>query len=184
MSVRMEDIAKILGVSKSTVSRALNNNPLVNENTKKKVLTVAKRLNFRKNYLARSLITKRTNTIGIVLPNILSSYMHEIVYGVETVANKKGYALILCISSDDPKKEEKEIHLLREKQVDGMIIFFIGESKHCDCIWELKQDKIPFVLIDRYLKNIYSDFVVTDNIAGAYMAVKHLIKLGHLNPEM
>ncbi len=179
MAVNLKKIAKLTGLHESTISRALADSPRVKEDTRKKIHALAKKLNYKPHAVARSLALKKTNILGVVVPNIMGSFIHEIVQGIESVASRKGYNIILCISNENPEKEATEVRLLTYKRADGLIIFSIAEDDTFEHIKELQQEEIPFVLIDRYLKDITADYVGVDNIGGAYAATRHLLELGH-----
>ena len=121
-SVSIKDIAKAAGVSHSTVSRALANSPLVKDETKQRILRIAEELNYTPHALARSLVTKRTQTIGIVVTTIADPFVAEIVRGIEETGQPHGYNVILCNSNADPKREVAAVRALREKRVDGIIV--------------------------------------------------------------
>ncbi|MEW5817466.1 MAG: substrate-binding domain-containing protein, partial [Spirochaetota bacterium] len=127
----------------------------------------------------QSLVTKKTYTIGVVVPNIIGTLMSDLILGIEKYVNKEGYSLMLCISYEDPEKQLKEVKLLEQKHVDGIILFFIGKESEADAIWELKRRNYPLVLIDRYIPSIDTDYVVSDNFKGGYIAAEYLINKGH-----
>lgn len=178
MQATIKDIARMANVSITTVSRALNKEGGVSEKTREKILQIAKELNYRPNRLARSLVTKRTNTIGIILPDITNPFFPEIVRAVEDTANKFGYNLIICNTDDNSEKESLYLQVLKEKCVDG-IIFTSSINPSSKNIKQLLEYKIPFVLVDRYIDIDHPAGIYTDGTLGMYEAVKYLISMGH-----
>ncbi|OAA31548.1 hypothetical protein AT15_05600 [Kosmotoga arenicorallina S304] len=178
MEVNLKYIANLANVSVSTASRALRDDPRVSEETKKRIVSIARSLNYIPNQAAKSLVTRQTMTIGLVLPN-LRSFMHDIFDGIEEICSSKSYNILLGVSDNDPEKELREMKLLVEKRVDGIILFYIGGVYNQNSISFLKNLKVPIVLVDRYIPNTSFDFVVSDNRGGSRMLVKHLAELGH-----
>lgn len=175
--VTIKDIAKLAGVSTATVSRVINNGPRVGENTKKKVKKVIDKFGYRRNVLARKLVTRKTSTIGVLLSDITNPFYSEIARGMEDEARKLGYTMIFG-STDNKRDIQREyISLFREQRVDGMI--FASVALRDPDVEALFKKDIPFVLTNRKIDTIKTDFVVLDNVKGAYMATEHLIKLGH-----
>ncbi|MGB9857820.1 MAG: LacI family DNA-binding transcriptional regulator [Dictyoglomaceae bacterium] len=175
--VTLKDIALKAGVSKSTVSRVLNNKGNVNPTLKRKVKKIAKELGYYPNILAISLKKKRTYTIGVIISNILNPFFTSVVRGIEDTAMKNNFNIILCNADEDPKKEGVYIDLLRSKKVDGMIIATTGENK--EHFSALEREKIPVVLVDRKVEGSNFDTIITDNKKGAFEAVKHFIETGY-----
>jgi len=178
MEVNLKYIANLARVSVSTASRALRDDPRVSEETKKRIVSIAKSLNYIPNQAAKSLVTRQTMTIGLVLPN-LRSFMHDIFDGIEAICSSKAYNILLGVSDNDPEKELREMKLLVEKRVDGIILFYVGGVYNPKSIGFLRELKVPIVLIDRYIPNTSFDFVVSDNRGGSRMLVKHLTEMGH-----
>ncbi|MFZ5753132.1 MAG: LacI family DNA-binding transcriptional regulator [Bacillota bacterium] len=179
MTVTIKDIARAADVSIATVSRVLNNKADgITEETKAKIRKAVKELNYRPNAIARGLITKKTHTIGLVLPDISNPFFPEIARGVEDVAKEAGYNVFLCNTDDDSKKERGYVKALRERQVDG-IIFTASALKNSEDITE-HVGKMPFILVDRKPDNLPdAPGVFLDNLKGGYLAAKHLIEKGH-----
>lgn len=175
----LKTIAKIAGVSPSTVSRILSGkNKRVNKKVEK-ILEIAEKLGYRKNLVAQSIRTGKTYIIGVIVSDISYSFYPEIVRGIEDELSKKNYAMILYNSLEDPEKEKKALHNLVERQVEGVIISPIIEDVNEKYFWELKEKGIPFVVIDRYYPYVNCDFVGVNDREGAYKAVKYLIECGH-----
>lgn len=177
----IKDIAKIAKVSTTAVSMALNSRPGVSSKTKKKILGIAKKLNYKPNYIAKSLISKRSYTIGLIVNNIADPFYAEIARGTEEKANELGYSLLLCNINRSIEGEKRSLDTLRAKGVDGVVISTatIDDPN----IKPLIEDRFPFVLINRLsldpeVENKI-DYVVQDNYACGYNGVKHLYRLGH-----
>jgi LacI family transcriptional regulator len=177
MAVTLKDIAKTAGVSVMTVSRALNDKPDICKETKNYILKIARELGYTPNSLAKSLVTRKTYTIGIIVPDNLDPFYPEVVQGIADQCRDRGYSIILCHSLGNADKELEYLVLLRSKRVDGMIIYPVQEDdRYVD---ELKGSTIPFVFVGRHTDALNCDYVMNDNVHGAYLAVKHLIQKGH-----
>jgi len=173
----LKDIGKEIGVSATTVSRALNNKPDISYETKQKIKEVAERLGYSPNALARSLKAKKTGSIGVLIADIADAFFAPIVKGIENTAREMGYSIILCDTSEEYEQEKIALEMMLEKRVDGLLIT-PSQTEYKD-ILELKRRKIPFVLIGRYFDLVESDYVITDDIKGAFSAIDYLIKKGH-----
>ena len=142
------DIAKAVNVSKTTVSMVLNNKEInVSKETREKIFKAAKDMNYIPNSLARSLSTKKSYTLGMIIPDIQNPFFSEMAKAIEIESEKHGYSIILCNTLNEKKKEEEYLKLLISKLVDGVIIAACGDGK--EWIKILKNNKIPFVMIDR-----------------------------------
>lgn len=178
----LKEIARIVGVDQSTVSRALRNSPRVKDSTKRRIVETARKLNYLPNDLARGLVVKRTNTIGLLVPDLRTSFYPEIIYAVEDAARKGGYCLLLGKSDFDSAKVSEYINVFRRRQVDGIILSTVRNASDLEEVQRLRQDEIPFVLIDTPDKNIVglsANIVSVDIEEGACKAVQHLVDLGH-----
>lgn len=179
--ITIKDIAKIAHVSNTTVSRALNNQSRIRNETKERILSIAKELNYRPDFIARSLVMKRTNTLGLVITTIANPFYTELAQGIEATARKLGYNIILCSTQSDLGTERLDIEMLRSKGVDGIILTsaHMGDPN----IVELAEEGFPIVLVNRRtydpMVRGLVDYVGIDNIQGGFWAVEHLIKLGH-----
>jgi len=175
--ITIKEVAKAAGVSVSTVSRALRNDPYANVNTTKKVLEIAKRLNYYPNSLAKNLRQKRTQTIGVILNDLHHPFFTEILSEIGKVLNKKNYSMLICYSNWNLEQEKKNIFSLLSKRVDGVIISpVIDESEN---IKLLSDNKIESVLIDCYPYFKDKSYVYTEHGKGAEIATEYLIKNGH-----
>ncbi len=177
MTAKMRDIAEKAGVSVVTVSRALNNKPDINKGTKDSILKIARELNYTPDGLAKSLVTKKTNSIGIVIPNTRDPFYAEVIDGISTESRSRGYSIVLCNSHDNSDEELSLIRLLREKRVDGMLIYPLQEDNRY--IEELKNISIPFVFLNRHTEALVCDYVMNDNFHGSFLALNHLIDKGY-----
>ncbi|MBU3108413.1 LacI family DNA-binding transcriptional regulator [Clostridium gasigenes] len=175
------DIANYVSVSTTTVSMVLNNKRInVADSTRNKIFEAARELNYIPNALARSLSTKKSYTIGFVIPDIGNPFFAEMAKAIETEAEKQGYSMILCNTFNSGRKEEDYIKLLIGKLVDGVIISASGEKNKS--IELLEGNDIPFVIADRHIYNEDNiNGVFCDNMDGITLGVKYLIKKGYKN---
>lgn len=175
----IKDVAKQANVSITTVSRVINNKSEgVSDETREKILRVMKDLNYQPNRIARGLVTKRTNTLGLILPDIANPFFPEIARGVEDTANIYGYNVILCNTDDRTDKEELYINILKEKCVDG-IVFTSSVNPVSEHIKQLIDYKMPFVLLDRYMDMDHLPGVYSDGFEGMYQMTRYLLEMGH-----
>lgn len=177
----LTDIAKRANVSKTTVSMVLNNKEInVSEATREKILQISNELNYIPNTVARSLSTKKTETLGVILPDIENPFFSEMVKAIEDTAEKLNYNVILCNSYNSTKKEEKYIKLLISKLVDGVIFISGGNSEKNLNI--LDDNKIPFVIVDRYIESSkkYSG-IFCSNKEGIEIGIEYLYDKGKRN---
>ncbi len=175
--VTIKDIARAAGVSPSTVSRALNDSPLIRQSTKERIKRLAAELGYERNELARSLVKGRTRALGLLVPDITNPFFAEITKGVEDAAQTRGYGVILCNTGDDPQRELAYGLLLRRKRVDGQIITSVALED--PFLPELSRTKTPFVLVSRTSNTVDAPYVIVDDEWGAELAADHLLKLGH-----
>jgi LacI family transcriptional regulator len=179
--ITSKDVARLAGVSRSTVSLVLNNVSTVKiaAETREKVLKAARELNYRPNVLAQSLKTNRSQIIGLLIPSITNPFFPAVAQGVEDVAVANGYNVFLCNTFRDRVKEENYIQTLVGKQVDGIIV---ASSVHNPLfLQEAQRRKIPIVTFDRRIENNGFDCIHFDNVKGGEMAVNYLFSLGHRN---
>lgn len=177
--ITIKQIAAALHVSISTVSKALNDSYEISEETKKKIQEYAKEHKYKPNTLALSLQNKKTKTIGILLPNILTYYFARVLRGIEKVATEKGYSLITCITNESYKKEVDTMEMLSNGTIDGFIACISQETlekENFEHYQEILDEGTPIVLYDRVHKDIHCDKVVTDNIKSAYKATRFLMR--------
>lgn len=172
------DIAKELNVSPSTVSRALHDHPAISEETKRLVLEVAKRMNYEPNMLALSLLNKKTNVIGIIVPEITSHFFSMAISGVQDLVSSNGYNLMISQSNESFEDELKTINTLFLSRIDGFIISPSSNTFQFDHIIKLQSKGIPLVIFDRDCEGFDVDKVLVDDYHGAFEAVDYLIKTG------
>jgi len=175
--ITLKMVAEKAGVSVNTASRAINNKPDINEETKKRILKVAQELGYVRNATAVALRTRRTRTIGVVIADNRNPFYAEVLNGVEEAAREKNYHIILANTQRDYRKEEEAINLLLAKRVDGLLITPVQDRD--DDIKNLIDANIPFVVVGRDFENIEVDAVYNDEVKGGFLATDYLIKKGH-----
>jgi LacI family transcriptional regulator len=173
------DIAKKLGISPSTVSRALSDHPDISPKTKKQVQKIAKELNFTPNPIAQSLKNNRTSTIGIIVPEIKHDFFSSAISGIEEVAYQSGYTIILCQSNESFEREVINTNMLMHHRVAGVIVSISQNTKRGDHFRDLIERGIPLVFFDRACEEVKASKVVIDDAKCAYDAVSYLIKKGY-----
>ena len=180
----LKQIAKELGVSVSTVSKALSNSPEISEPTKIKVQEFAKLKNYKPNNIAVNLKSKRSKTIGVIIPNILNPFFAKVFSGIEKAANARGYNVITCISNESLKKEITAMDMLSNGTIDGFILSVADETQKEHEFKHFKDaiaDDIPIVMFDRISEDVNCDKVIVDDFDSAVNAVNHLVKTGCKN---
>lgn len=185
MRKTIKDIANYTGLSITTISLVLNGKAdKIPQKTKDIVFEAVKELNYSSNKIAVGLVKKRTNTIGLIIPDISNIFFSILAKGVEDGCRKVGWNLILCNTNDSHGRDMQYIQVLADRGVDGILYIMAADSDKeniKESIHLMENLNIPFVMIDRYIegKNIVS--ISTDNLKGGYLATKHLIDLGHKN---
>jgi LacI family transcriptional regulator len=179
LAVTIEDVAKAAGVSKSTASRVLGKYGYVSDETRRKVLEAARVLNYRPHALAKSLVTGRTGTIGLLVADIENPFFARIARGVSDAISPEDYDLIVCSTNENLLEECHAVRTLRNKQVDGMVIAPATTDDYSH-IEELAEEGIPMVLVDRFIESLKLDCVAVTNAEGTREAIDHLAGLGHL----
>ncbi|MEY7999370.1 LacI family DNA-binding transcriptional regulator [Clostridium sp. Mt-5] len=179
MAASIKDVAREAGVSIATVSRVLNDVDVVNEETKKRVLSAIKKLGYRPNIVARSLKTQKTRTIGIIVPDISNQFYPEIVRGAEDVANIYDYNIMLCNTDLNIEKEMEYLKVLKEKMSDGVL--YMSNSLEPKILELIKQLQLPMVLVETTSKEDDIPSVTIDNEKAAYDGITYLIKKGNRN---
>jgi LacI family transcriptional regulator len=175
-TVTLKDIAKAVGVSAMTVSKVMRELPDVGEETRARVLAKAKELNYRPNLTARGLVTGRSRQVGIVVPTLLHPFFAEVLEALSSTMMEGGYALMISSSMEDPAVEEATIEQHLSHRMDGLIIASCSSSPAK--FQQLKDQKIPFVLIDRFFPGFRANFVGVDDLAVGRIATNHLIDMG------
>ncbi len=180
----LKQIAKELGVSVSTVSKALNDSPEISEPTKIKIKEYAKLKNYKPNIIGLNLKNRKTKTIGVIIPNILNSFFAKVFSGIEKVADEKGYHVITCISNDSLVKEIHTLEMLSNGTIDGFILSISEEAQKLqdfEHFNEIIKDGTPIVMFDRIADEVNCDKVIVDDFDSAINAMQHLIKTGCKN---
>ncbi|MCK5136817.1 MAG: LacI family DNA-binding transcriptional regulator [Bacteroidales bacterium] len=176
--VTIKDIAEKLRISPSTVSRALKDHPDISKATKKAVKELAEKLNYEPNAIALSLLSSRSNNIGLIIPEIVHYFFSQVISGIEDVANDAGYHVIICQSNESFSREVKNVQALLSSRIEGLILSISKETRDLDHLKNLRNKNIPIVFFDRVPNDFQADQVVIDDYNGAYQAVKHLIDTG------
>lgn len=182
--VTLKDIANILNVSVSTVSKALNDSYEISDQTKNNVLKVVKSLNYIPNDSARSLKSNTTKRIGVILPNIESDFFAKVIRAIENEAAKQNYKVIICLSNDTIKKEVEGVSILLNGSVDGIIISLSQETQDSEQYTHLEnfnKNKLPIVMFDRVCNEIDCDKITIDDFKATCEATKYLYSTGCKN---
>jgi len=172
----ISDVAKLSGLSKTTVSRVINNHPYVSKEKKMKVLKAMKELGYSPNPAARRLRGQLTTTLGVIVPRIVNPFFSYLVNSIEQTANKMGFQVLISQSKEDCKKELEFLNLLKTKQVDGIIMTAVEND------WKIIEpftEYGPILLCNEYVNNPKVPTIRVDQYEGAYIGVKHLIEKGH-----
>jgi LacI family transcriptional regulator len=181
MTVTISDIAKIAGVSQATISRVLNDSGYVKDETKQKVLKVIKELNYTPNAIARSLSKNKTNTIGVIVPDINNPFFGEVIKGIRDVVDEHNMNMILFDTDEKLKKEIKALKLLKEQRIQGLIIVPTSSEDeiNSEYLRIIENLGTPIVLVDGHVSYTNFDGVFVDNIKGAFEGTEAFIKAGH-----
>jgi LacI family transcriptional regulator len=177
----LKQIAKEFEVSISTVSKALSDSPEISEATKTKIKEYAKLQNYKPNSIAKNLKNQRTNTIGVIIPNILNPFFAKVFSGIEKAALAKGYNVITGISNESHEKEMEVMDMLNNGTIDGFIVSVAEETqskKEYQHFKEIINSGTPIVMFDRVADSIVCDKVIVDDFESAFEATQHLVKLG------
>ncbi len=177
--VTAKQIANILGISTMTVSRALNNRPNVNEKTRKMVVETARELGYFPNHIAKSLVLRKTDTIGVVVPEITHSFFPEVIRGIEEITYRRGYQLILTHSAENSSREEDALTTLTSMQVDGLLISTAQTVEDYGIYQQIINRGLPLVFYDRCVKGIGASCVSLDDEESACLVTEHLIQHGY-----
>ncbi len=181
-SITIIDIAKELGIAPSTVSRALSGHSKISPETRDKVMAVAKKWNYVPNKIALSLKNQETRTLGLIIPEIVHYFFSNVISGIEEVANKNGYSLLICQSGESLEREIKAVSTLVRQRVDGLIICCSRETEEFDHVEKLPENKgVPVVYFDRVPPNSKHPKIIVDDLMGAKQATAHLIEQGCKN---
>jgi LacI family transcriptional regulator len=175
----IHDIAKKLNVTASTVSRALNDHPRISAETKRAVLKAAQKLNYQPNHIAAALRNGKSNIIGIIVPTADRSFFSSVVRGIEEIANRGRYQVMITQTYDQYEKEAATVEALLNARVDGIIASHGKETENFDHFKKVKDKGIPLILFDRSNDDLEVSQVVIDDYLGAFQATEHLIKQGY-----
>jgi LacI family transcriptional regulator len=176
--VTIKDVARKAGVSPATASRVAGNYGYTSKAIQQKVKLAIQELGYHPNTIARSMVTKSTHTLGLIVTDITNPFFAHLMRSVEDVTWEAGYTLFLANTDENTQREEAVIRTILERQVDGLILV-PATSQPMPYLQHFIQQGIPLVLLDRNVKGIAADAVMVDNENGAYQAVMHLIRLGH-----
>lgn len=176
--ITIYDIAKQLNISATTVSRGLKDHPSINKHTRKKINDTAKEMGYRSNTFASSLRSKRTQTLGVIVPRLNSYFVSSVLAGMEDVASKEGYNLIISHSLESSEKEVANAATLFNKRVDGLLVSLAYDTENIDHLKPFFKKGIPVVFFDRTFPHHESTSIIIDNAKAAYDITKHLIDKG------
>lgn len=173
----IKDIARLANVSHSTVSRALSGSTLISEETVTRIRRIALEAGYRPSAAARSLVTSRTATLGVVVTSIADPFAAEVVLGIEDAANERDYSVLLANSNAMPERELKVVRAFEERRVDGIIV----TSSRVGAVYAelLSQTRVPIVLLNNQHPSEFMHSVMIDNFGSSVEAARHLIALGH-----
>lgn len=176
--VTLKELAKLLNVSVSTVSKALSDSSEIGESTKRRVSELAKELNYKPNRIAQQLKSSQTNVIGVVVPSLMNPFFAEVVHGIEKTLEQQNYDMTICISNESLAKEQRSFDLLSTGSVDGFIVAVARETQTENDIkhFEAVSKTTPLIMFDRVLNNINCSKVVVDDFQTVYEATKYLIQ--------
>ncbi|MEI6864769.1 LacI family DNA-binding transcriptional regulator [Flavicella sp.] len=172
----IKDIANVLGLTPSAVSKALNNHPRISEKTKVSVQQVAKDINYQPNYLASALRRGKSNLVGVIIPRANSSFFSAVLESIENALNIEGYNIIISQSYESFEKECRTIDALLFTQVDGIIASLANETKDFSYYEKIKSKGIPLVLFDRGENDLGVDYIGIDDYKSSHMVVDHLVQ--------
>lgn len=176
--ITIYDIAKLLNLSPATVSRALNDHPAINSNTKSVIAAKAKEMGYRSNTFASNLRRQRTNTIGVIVPRLNSHFMSTVLAGMEKVVNKSSYNLIISQSLESVKKEIANAKTMFNSRVDGLLVSVAYDTDNTDHFDAFLKRGIPLLFFDRVLEHKQGTSIIIDNTKAGHEAVSHLIEQG------
>jgi DNA-binding LacI/PurR family transcriptional regulator len=178
--ITLKEIANIARVNISTVSRAINDSPLLPKDTKEMILAIAERMNYFPNSFARGLVSQKSETLGIILPKIFflqGPFFSQVLSGIEHESVKNGYNILIASATSKNTDRMFPFNLTRARRIDGMLI--INENKKIQNLSALKKEGVPFVLVNRYLDDPKAPCVAPDDVLGGRLATEHLLRLGH-----
>lgn len=175
--VTIDDIARICGVSRGTVNRAIHDKPEISQSTKEKVLRVVDELGYRPSYHATTLRTGRTHTIAVVLPGAEAGFFSRLYSEIENIVRQKGYLVALVLSHNDPEREAESLRIVAHRRLDGLIIFPV--NKETGPIKSVLKNRIPTVILLNRMESVETNLLHVDDYGGVREIVQHLIIHGH-----
>ena len=178
-AITIKDIARALGLSTSTVSRALRDSYQISPETKKLVLEYAKKINYSPNPIALSLKEKRSRSIGVIVCEIANSFFSQAINGIESIAYDRGYNVIITQSHESYEREVNDLQFLASRSIDGLLISVSSETKDFEHLKELENKGLPIVFFDRIIDSLETHKVMVNNFKGSYDATSHLVKNGY-----
>lgn len=176
--ITIYDIAENVGLSPTTVSRALSNHPRVHVNTRKKIMDAAKLLGYQSNIFASSLRKRRSKSIGVIVPKLNSPFQSSVLAGMEKIASQSGYNLVISQSMESLEKEISNTNIMYNSRVDGLLVSKAGTTDDIEHFQSFFNKEIPVLFFDRVPENNHSTGVVINNTQAIYDATSHLIKEG------
>jgi LacI family transcriptional regulator len=176
--VNIKKMAKELNISTSTISRAFNGSPDINKDTKERILAFAKEHNFLPNHYASNLRDKKTKTIAVIVPEIANDFFSQAINGIEEVARKKGFYILLYRTDDVFEKEVSFVNYLNNGKVDGIIMSVSGEANDHNYLRQLESKNVPVVFFDRVYEDIDAAKVTTNDYDSSFAATEHLLQTG------
>lgn len=176
--ITIKDIARELKISPSTVSRALKDHPDISAETKRAVNELARKFNYQPNAVALSLKQRRTNTIGVIIPEIVHYFFSSVISGIEDVAYDAGFNVIICQSNEKYDREVINTRTLLANRVDGILVSISKETQNFDHLFKVRDNEVPIVFYDRVVPGFDADQVIVDDLEAGYRATKHLIECG------
>jgi LacI family transcriptional regulator len=176
MAITMKDIARDLGVSIVTVSKVLRNHSDISAQTRKRVLQRMKELNYQPNPAARTLVTGRTNLIGLIVPDLVHPFFAEVAKGISGRLRSQEYSLMIASSEDDANLEGREIEQMLARRVDALILASTQSNR--DIVRRITEQKVPYLLLDRRIAGVSANFVGIDDVMAGVLATTHLLEIG------
>ena len=178
LRITIKDIAKKLGISPSTVSRAIKDHPDINPDTKEKVNKLANIYGYRRNPIALNLKQNKSNTIGVVIPEIIHYFFSSVISGVGDYAYQRGYNVIIAQSNEDFQRERSDVFNFLDNRVDGILISISKNTKDFTHLRNILEQGTPVVFFDRYAEDLETDKVIVNDYEGAFNIVQHIIDQG------
>lgn len=176
--ITIKDIAREIGISPSTVSRALKNHPDISQKTKDAVRELADKYHYKPNAVALSLRSSKTHMIGVLIPTMVHYFFSSVISGIEHVCNDAGYNVMICQSDENEEREITSVQTLTSSRVDGILASVSKETTDFTHFKELVDNKVPLVFFDRAVSDLNTDKVIIDDVQGAFVATEHLIQMG------